>query len=293
LLYNADCLKAIAPYQSTTAQYSCAKNGRPQKIKNLCVDASLLTYQNQTISNLMRCMMAAKTPGASDILPTTMLNIYSIETGFKPQYSSNNGVGLGQLTGIFIKDVQTRGQKWTKKILEYAKSNSANNACTAAQSIIEDKKNPTRSQICNFMSLGHGMERNILYSLLGLTVVLEKSIDPLINGDKKFDKLSPEDKEKLRQITLTESYGHGGPSAARALIQRVSKLPPEKIISALNVEQPLVSKDNEGKTKLLNSYYTRIKKRQSNIVKNYLPANSDLAQNFSKEGSRACLSVSK
>ena len=294
LLFNPDCLKAIVPFQSTSAQYSCGKNGRPQNTKNLCIDESLLTYQNQTLSNLMRCMMATKTPGASDILPTTLLNIYSIETGFKPQYSSNNGVGLGQLTGIFIKDVQTRGQKWTNKILDYAKSNTGNNACTAAQSIIEDKKNPSRSQICNFMSIGSGMERNILYSLLGLTVVLEKSIDPLINSYKNFDKLTTDEKEKLRQITLTESYGHGGPSAARALIRRISKLPHDKVISALNTEQQLMSQDKDGNRKLLNSYLSRIKKRQNNIVKmNYLPADSELAQNFSKEGSRACLSVTK
>lgn len=295
LLFKTECLSAMVPFQSSVAQYSCDKEGRPNKVNNLCVDSSVLNYQNQTMSNLVRCLMASQTPGAANILPTTLLNIYSIETGFKPQYSSTNGVGLGQLTGIFIKDVQTRGQKWTNKILEYSKNNtSTSNACSAAKAIIEDKKKPSRNQICDFMSIGSGMERNMLYSLLGLTVVLEKSIDPLISSYKNFAKLSEDDKEKLRQITLTESYGHGGPSAARALIRRISRLPSEKIIDALNTEQLLVSTDKEGNRKLLNSYLTRIKKRQKNMVKmNYLPADSELAKNFSKEGSRACLSVTK
>lgn len=284
LLFNDECLKGIAPYQSTTAQYTCDKaTSKPTLKKNLCVDDSLQTYQNQTLSNFTRCFIEQGITGSSDILPTTLLNIYTIENGFKPQYSSGNGVGLGQLTSIFIDDVKTRGKVFSKKIL----SQPPKPECKAAALILEkdQKTPPSRQQVCKFMSVGEGLERNMLYSMLGLAVLLKDNIDPLLNRYNSFKSAPEEAKQKMRELALTNSYGSGGPRATAALIKRIHNRP---INGPEIIEQYATAKTLYENNSPLNRYLVAIKARESETANKRI-TDSNLAAQMKKIGNKACL----
>ncbi len=285
LLFNDDCLKGIAPYQSSTAQYTCDKaTSKPTLKKNLCVDDSLQTYQNQTLSNFTRCFIEQGITGSSDILPTTLLNIYTIENGFKPQYSSGNGVGLGQLTSIFIKDVETRGKVFSKKIL----SQPPKPECKAAALILQkdQKTPPSRQQVCKFMSVGEGLERNMLYSMLGLAVLLEKNIDPILNKNKKFKQFPANAQQKIRELALTNAYGPGGPLATRYLIKRINNR--QGLNSIETIEQYTTSNTLQENGLSLNRYLVSIKKREFDVLKNKR-ISEPLASQIEKKGNMACL----
>lgn len=285
LLFNDECLKGIAPYQSTTAQYTCDKaTSKPTLKKNLCVDDSLQTYQNQTLSNFTRCFIEQGITGSSDILPTTLLNIYTIENGFKPQYSSGNGVGLGQLTSIFIDDVKTRGKVFSKKIL----SQPPKPECKAAALILEkdQKTPPSRQQVCKFMSVGEGLERNMLYSMLGLAVLLEKNIDPILNKNKKFKQFPANAQQKIRELALTNAYGPGGPLATRYLIKRINNR--QGLNSIETIEQYTTSNTLQENGLSLNRYLVSIKKREFDVLKNKR-ISEPLARQIEKKGNMACL----
>jgi hypothetical protein len=270
--FKSECIEAAASIQTGSREISCPD----QKIAKhqFCFTKSLVTYQNAALSEMYKCV---KFTTSLPITPDAIFEMYTLESGFKPAYTNGGGTGLGQLTGIFIKDLHQKHRG--RKILESIQ-NSKNNSCDAAKIILQQdlKKEPNLKNKCEFTQYGEGLERNILYTLAGMASSWQKDIEPLM---KDFSKKNADHSllAKAQAKALLNAYGPGGRAAARAAVRRLSKLSPENFIAAM--DKPLMTSVNNN----LTVYTSRMHKKQ-NIIAQKL--SGQLKLSFKKEGSSAC-----
>ncbi len=270
--FKSECIEAAASIQTSSAEISC-----PDQIiakHQLCLTQNHLRYQNAVTSELYKCV---KLTTNLPLTPDGLFEMYTLESGFKPSYANGGGTGLGQLTGIFIKDLHQphRGLAILKSI-----SDSNEKSCDIAKMILKKDliNEPTLKNKCDFTQYGEGMERNILYTLSGLANAWKKDIEPIM---KPFSNQYSDDPQiqKAQEKALLNAYGPGGRAAARAAVRRLSKLNPTQFIAAM--EKPLMTINNSS----LTVYTTRMKKKQ-NIIGQKLTG--PLQSLFNKEGSSAC-----
>jgi hypothetical protein len=286
LLFKSNCLNESNEFNAGTAEVSCP-DGTQSKARNLCLTQSIMTYQNAVISSFLAC---AKKSGIPTVSPSTLFEMYSLESGFKPQYAYQGGVGIGQLTPTFVADAQQewRGKKYLTKI-----ATSDLKECQAARVIAQKDREskPNIANLCSFISLGDGMERNILYSLAGLATSWEKDLNPLLKNYMEKYKDHPLINE-VKNLTTINAYGPGGRAAARTLANRLSIFPPDEYIrrikTPLSFARDLSSDSTQPKRKIssINIYTIRMAKRQAQIGKRM---SEPLKTEFANKGSKACI----
>ena len=272
LLLKTDCLVAGSKFKASSSQISCP-SGKRSKNFNFCINRDFLEYQNAIISSFMSC--AAKS-GIKTLDAAHLMKMYTLESGFRPNYAYPGGVGIGQLTSIFVKDIHQahRGRKYLNKIAA-----SENAECKAAKVISERdlKKQPRHSDNCSFVSVGDGLERNILYSILGTATAWEKNIEPKLR--KYFAKYKDHPQlEEVKNLALLNSYGPTG--HAMALLERLSKYPPDRFAQAMKKPHATERAD-------LTKYIQRIEARQSAMAKTMLL--EPLKSQYAKDGVKACV----
>lgn len=272
LLLKTDCLVAGSKFKASTSQISCP-TGNKSKNFNFCINRDFLEYQNAVISSFMSC--AAKS-GIKTLDAGHLMKMYTLESGFRPNYAYPGGVGIGQLTSIFVKDIHQahRGRKY---LINMAMSESAE--CRAAKMISEKdlKKEPKHSDNCSFVSVGDGLERNILYSILGTATAWEKNIEPKLR--KYFAKYKNHPQlEEVKNLALLNSYGPTG--HAVGLLERLSKYPPDRFVQAM--KKPQVTERGD-----LTKYIQRSEARQNAMAKTML--SEPLKTQYAKNGVKACL----
>ncbi|MFZ3229455.1 MAG: hypothetical protein WA160_04570 [Pseudobdellovibrio sp.] len=274
MAFNHDCLRASNTFVASAPQISCPKNSANTKT-NMCITDEQLKYQNAVISSFANCAIKE---GFAGVDLNAIFQKYSIESTFKPQYASGDGLGIGQLTSIFVEDIHQkhRGFKFMNKI-----ATSTSSDCDAARQIAEaDVKNKPRfSNKCSFISVGEGLERNILYSIIGVNTVWEMNIEPKLRGYLKKYATDP-NIDEVRKLVLMNAYGRGGPAASTAAIRRLSALSPTQFIKRM--KQPLYTENHRN----LTEYTSNIDKRQKKIATK-LP--ESIKAEFAKTGAEACL----
>ena len=274
VIFKKECLAEIGHFKSNTPEVTCPE-GKKARNRNLCLTENLLEYQNAVVSSFSGCMLKS---GFKSMDSASLFKLYSLESAFKPQYAYNGGVGIGQLTRIFIEDIHQkhRGLKFLKAI-----ANSTDKECNAAKLIAaEDIKNkPQITNTCSYTSVGEGLERNILYTLVGLENSWEKDILPKFKSYNERYQADPKLKE-AQDLALLNSYGPGGRVAARAAVERLSSLPPEKFIAA--IKRPM----NKVRGQSLSIYINKMEDRQRQLKNEFKePLKSDFAQ----RGAQACV----
>lgn len=278
LLFKSECLNESNEFDANTTELSCP-DGKMSHSKNLCVSSELMTYQNAAISSFLSC---GKKLGFTTLSPSLLYAMYSLESGFKPQFSSGSGLGMGQLTSVFVKDVHQgwRGRPFLEKI-----GKSDLKECEAAKIIANrDLKNPSsRSKLCSFVQVGEGLERNILYTMVGIANSWERDISPKLKSFLERNAGSPL-LEEIKGLTLANAYGAGGRGAGRAIANRLSNLSPEKYLEQIKQPMPLVHKKAGKRT--LNIYTIKMAERQKKIGE-ALPEPIKAA--FAQEGAQACI----
>lgn len=274
LVFNPTCLIKSAEYKVATKEVICPGG---KKTKNICQTEEILTYQNAVISSFMSC---AKKLNMQTISPDILYRLYSLESGFKPQFASKNGVGLGQLTSIFVKDVHQawRGGEYVDKI---AKTDLKE--CEAAKVIAKKDLNghsPLLSNSCAYIQIGEGMERNILYTMIGLANSWDKDLLPKMSSYVKRYANHP-NLEEVKSLTMAAAYSAGGRAAGRAIASRLSGLAPDAYVKA--IKKPMYRTKGRG---TLNPYILNMDKRQKEIGAKFTDS---LKSKFEKEGSKACV----
>lgn len=278
LLFKPQCLERSNQFDANAGEVSCPGGSR-SKSRDLCQTSEILIYQNAVISSFMSC---AKKLGMTTVSPSTLYGIYSLESGFKPQFASNGGVGMGQVTGIFVDDVHQkwRGYKFLEKMAQ-----TDLKECEAAKVLAQKdtQEKPKLSNVCSFIQLGEGFERNVLYTMVGMANAWEKDISPKMQSYIDSHPNSPQ-VEEIKNLILANTYGYGGRAAGRAMASRLSGLDPEKALEQARKPMTLVNKS--GKRRSLNSYTARISARQNKIGEK-LP--EPLKTAFAKNGAKACI----
>ena len=273
-LFKTECIIAGNQFIADTKEIKCPSNERKKESFNFCINNDFLNYQNAIISNFKACADASniKTLDAAHLF-----KMYTLESAFKPYYSYDGGVGIGQLTSKFVNDLHLkhRGQKYLKKIASVKSPE-----CKAAQMIAEaDLLNPpSHSDKCAFVTVGSGLERNILYSILGLATSWEKDIEPKLSSYIKKYSDHPLI-EEVKNLALLNSYGPGR-GDARAAIARLIKYPPDIFIA--KIKKPLKTKRGN-----ITNYINRIEARQKEMTKLFLP--EPLKSEYAVRGAQACI----
>ncbi len=273
-LFKTECMIAANQFKAETPEIKCPENERSKQSFNFCINTEFLSYQNAIVSNFKACTDASniKTLDAAHLF-----KMYTLESAFKPYYSYDGGVGIGQLTSIFVNDLHEkhRGLKNLKKMAALTSPE-----CKAAQMIAEsDLVNPpSHSDKCAFISVGSGLERNILYSILGLATSWEKDIEPKLSSYLKKYSDHPH-LEEVKNLALLNSYGPGR-GDARAAIARLIQYPPDKFIA--EIKKPLKTKRGN-----LTKYLGHIEARQKEMTDQFLK--EPLTSEYKKDGALACV----
>jgi hypothetical protein len=284
---KADCSLAAAGHDSGTSEIICPeksiiqktkiKNGRSVMISDgACVTSEMINYNNSAQENIYACF---KKYSSSPITPASLFEIFSVESTYKANYSSTNGHGLGQLTDIFVRDAQQKGRGLG--LLEKLALDSTPE-CDVAQKLASEDIGKTYRlprDRCQFIQYGGGMERNMMFAMVGLNTLWEKNVSSYFSRyAKKYasDSNLPLVMEKVLQI----AYGAGGPTAARAVINQNSDLTPNEFLERLS--QPM-NTTSGGK---LTQYLANIAERQVSISKDLV---EPLKSEFLKNGARACI----
>ncbi len=287
LLFKAECLAASNTFDTGTNEIMCP-NGEKLRSKNpsrdgLCINNEIMTYQNAVISSFLSC---AKRSGLTTFSATSLYKMFSVESAFKPQYSSRGGTGMSQLTGIFVEDIHQpwRGRKFLDKI---AKSDLQE--CDAAKLIAQEDLNskPNISNTCSFMQTGKGFERNILYGLIGMANSWEKDIEPKLRSYLAKNENNPLT-EEIKEVALINAYGHGGRVAARALVARLDGTSPEQFLAAVKKPISFSRTLKNGKTSkvTLNGYSLGMNKRQDQIK---AKLSEPIKTEYASKGAAACI----
>lgn len=273
LAFKQECLEVSNKSSSATAAQISCPGGSSGK-GNMCVTSEQLKYQNAVISSFVNC---ATKEGLGGIDLDAIFQKLSIESGFRPQYSSGNGTGIGQLTGIFVDDVFQKGRGF-ERLKKIADSTSPD--CEAAKIVAsaDIKSKPKFSDKCAFISTGDGFERNILYGLIGTATAWAKNLEPKLRGYLNKYRNDPAI-EDVKKFTIMNAYGSGGNRAAAAAARRLSSFSPAEFVKRM--QKPLMSKRQN-----LTQYTSNIKKRQDVIGKN-LP--EPIKSEFAKIGADACI----
>ncbi len=281
LAFRDECLISANKNEAPTPQVSCKKNsagkwqGTSSMGNDMCITKSFLKYQNAVISSFAGC---AKIMGFEGIDYSSIYEKFSLESTFRPNYNSSNGVGSGQLVEIFIKDVQQnhRGVPFMKRIAQ-----STAPECEAAKIIAKKDlvNSPLRSDLCEFTRPGEGLERNVLYSLIGTETVWKKNLEPAMKDYLRAHVNHPK-LSKIKTYVQTTAYGRGGIAEAKAAIRRLKGMTPDQFASTM--EKPLRTR-NGG---LLNRYTSEIRARLNEIAAR-LP--ESISSIFKSAGGDACL----
>lgn len=276
--FKIACLEAAAKIQTGSKQISCPD----KKIANhsFCYTKPMAEYQNAVVSEFYKCLKSVNP------MPVTMpglFDIYTNESGFKSAYINGGGTGIGQLTSIFIDDLHQKHRGYS--VLNSINT-SLDKSCESAKKIVSKDllQKPTLQNICDFTQYGEGFERNILYSISGMASAWNKDYAPIM---KNYNKTYADHPllQKAQEKVILNGYGSGGRAAGRAAFIRLSGLPPDKFIKAM--DKPLYGiKKSNGKSINLTSYATKTKKKQDTIGKT-LP--EPLKSEFKTEGSTACM----
>lgn len=273
LAFKQECLEVSNKSSSATASQISCPSGNTAK-GNMCVTGEQLKYQNAIISSFVNC---AVKEGLGGIDLDAIFQKLSIESGFRPQYSSGNGTGMGQLTGIFVDDVFQKGRGY-ERLKKIADSHSPD--CEAAKIVASTdiKSKPKFSDKCSFISTGEGFERNILYGLIGTATTWAKNLEPKLRSYLNKHRNDPAI-EDVKKFTIMNAYGSGGNRAAAAAARRLSSYSPSEFVKRM--QKPLMSKRQN-----LTQYTSNIKKRQDVIGKS-LP--EPIKSEFAKTGADACI----
>ncbi len=281
-LIDTRCMEAAAQFVAKgTPEVHCPESGGGGDAKSdSCVTSELVSYQSQVIASLYRCFSKFS---PSPVTPAGLFEIHALESAYKPNFSSRKGHGLGQVTNIFIQDVQQANRG--RGLLERMTTDPSPD-CALAREIsgLDLKRTPplsTPKDRCRFTQIGDGLERNILYSMIGLDTMWRKNLSPMFVGySNKFAQHPdlPRLMERLSQI----SYGPDGPVGARAVIRLGRHLSPDRFLQFLDSGIESESGSN------LNRYLLGIAARQKDIVNDYIK-DPDLKERMKTQGARACL----
>jgi hypothetical protein len=276
LLLRADCLNAAGQTDTTTSELKCPEGTSSSKY-NFCFNQDMSRYQNAAITDFYKCV---KKLTNFPLSPAALFEMYSLESGFKPHFAYEGGVGMGQLTGIFVADINQkhRGFNILKKVAD-----SADPDCNIAKKIAtKDTKNPISlsNNRCKFVEYGEGMERNVLYTMIGMANSWEKDIEPLMGTYMEKHKANP-DVKRAAELALLNTYGPGGRAAARAAVRRLKKLPPKEFINKIG--KPMYGTRGQRN---LTGYIEKMKKRQQEITKVMTPAQRKA---HNTQGAQSCV----
>jgi len=222
------CLIAALSRQSGTSAFHCPNDGAGagQRINsNQCFTPPMVDFIHQSVGNALSCV---KNATGISFDPITIFKKINNESGFRPFYSYNGGHGIGQLIGGTAAGIAQGRSDFGTIMSSIADSNDS--SCSDFKNIIQsDRANPIRGSNaivqngrCRFLSMGQGMQRNLIYSLM-LRASLSKTITARFKAQFPNQNMnSPQNKELVGNL-INVGYGPGGPRAALALLRSAGR----------------------------------------------------------------------
>lgn len=190
-----------------------------------CVDDNVASYVTHVSNKVLNCFNSIELKGGRklQIDPKTFFSKINNESGFNfsPVYSG--GVGVGQMTGIAVREMSflNSGHAGNGRYIIDAMMNTSASECSGLQEIIKNDKltklNNPRNPLCEWVSINRGLPRSLIYSI-GFFSFIKQSLK------KELEKRAPRfkyDEEFLDMLTLV-GYGPKGPARAKSLIRSLA-----------------------------------------------------------------------
>lgn len=309
LLFKESCLVIAGNLEIETNQINCPSKEILKE--DSCITKEIYNYENAVISDFYSCVKKATN---FPINALDIFMIYSNESAFKPNYYYNGGLGIAQLTSVYVQDMleQEQGRKILQQLLDLESSE-----CEIAKNIIEKdfsqsplnktkvkkirkgkeiSETVTTLNACEFIKFGEGLERNILYSILGLANNWERYLSDKMPKFSKQADSKPNNKhlskiEEAQRLTLINSYGGGGQKDSKTIIKRMTSFSVDDYLK--NIKKPLSTKKDGD----LNWYLIKTEKKQQEI-KSMLKMNLNEIDKkisikekleFEKNGAKSCI----
>lgn len=190
-----------------------------------CVDDNVASYITYISNKVLNCFNSLTLKGGRklQIDPKTFFSKINNESGFNFSPVYKGGVGVGQLTGIAVREmnVLNSGHAGNGRYILDSLMLSSSSQCSGLQEIIKNDKvsklNNPRNPLCEWVSINRGLPRSLVYSI-GYFSFVKQSLG------KELRKRAPRfkyDEEFLDMLTLV-GYGPKGPARAKALIRSLA-----------------------------------------------------------------------
>ncbi len=199
-------------------------NGNLNSSSASCVNTEVSGYITHVTNKVLNCFNTLELKGgrAIHLNPKTFFKKINNESGFNFSPSYGGGVGVGQLTGIAVKEmnVLSSGKSGNGRYILDSILNSSKPECSSLKEIIRGDKsnrlflNRSDKTICEWVSINRGLPRSLIYSL-GFFTFLRESLKKEI---KRYASNLKVDEDLLDSLTLV-SYGPRGLSRAKDLIR--------------------------------------------------------------------------
>ncbi len=225
---RAQCMIAALSRQTATPAFHCptenSQGGTPMN-NHQCFTRPMVDFIHQSVENAISCIRS--TSGVS-LDPLTVFKKINNESGFKPYYSYRGGHGIGQLIGGTAAGISQGRQDFGSLMSGIAQSTDS--TCTDFKDILQnDQSNPIRGSNavvangrCRFISMGQGMQRNLIYSLM-----LRASLNRTMTSEfqRRFPNENietPQNRELIGNL-VNIGYGPRGPAGALALVRSAAR----------------------------------------------------------------------
>lgn len=241
---RSDCFIAAMSRQSGTSAYFCptSEGAGTSMNNNQCFTRPMIDYIHQSVENAMSCIQSST---GVRLDPLAAFKKINNESGFRPYYSYNGGHGIGQLIGGTAAGISQGREDYDDFMANIANSNDA--SCTDFKAIMQnDRTNPIhgRNAIvengrCRFLSMGQGMQRSLIYSLM-YRASLSKSMTSEFR--RRFPNQDPESQQNRELIGNLVNIGYGprGPRGALAVLQSAGRSSSPQVMQAAITRNPYI-----------------------------------------------------
>lgn len=217
--------RQISQKTATCSNGKVIMRGNLSSSNSPCVDDNVASYITYVSNKVLNCYNSIEHKGGRklQINPKTFFSKINNESGFNFSPVYKGGVGVGQMTGIAVREmnVLNSGHAGNGRYILDSLMLSSSPQCSGLQEIIKDDKvsklNNPRNPLCEWVSINRGLPRSLIYSI-GFFSFIKQSLK------KELDKRAPHfkyDDEFLDMLTLV-GYGPKGPARAKSLIRSMS-----------------------------------------------------------------------
>jgi hypothetical protein len=202
---------------SRRIRYNYEDNSK--KGRDWCIDESMVDYIHWSFNKTLECVNAI---ALHPLDPKIFFKKINNESSFAFHIANKGGMGIGQLTTFAMRemersDTSSGGYQYIRRAME-----SEHPSCVMFRDILSKTSRPGQritDRVCDFVSAGEGIARNLFYSMAYFVHKRDTHPGPVRAWAKKHGITNP---RIIDLITLVGYSRHGAAAAKRWALQVIA-----------------------------------------------------------------------